>query len=438
MTTTFGLYNGTGSPGVTAYPAGTDYAAMTDSALGINDAAAAAFLAGERLILAGTFRIDSTVTIMCNADLSLATFICNDTTITAVRAGSRGNGAVIYTIDVKLPKITNAAQVVGSGWTGTSVGVEIANLNTCRVTVPYVRGFTTGVKATSYGAGCSYSRIDVDYLNNNKVNFWATPGTSGYVTELNVYGGRYGHISDEGVNVPGVRQVLLSHPAGGVRPDNIRFWGASFEGDVPEYHVECDGLANLWDWCRWEASPPKVLWTEIDANDYACDNRIRGGIHSDDIVVTTSANARRNYVDDERGVNVNGQPFSHTPVLMVKPNADIASNPSTTAWVSCINATIDEPRGTTWTLTAVASANFRHTTGGEVDCKITIDGTDGLTLTEQVESRLPGSRIFRQGSKSGVASGPRTVTFWYKVNPATPGIVYANNPSLTVNAERTG
>lgn len=298
-------YNGAIVAGVTAYANGTAYGSMTDSAAGINTAATNASAAGKRLVLVGTFRVDSTVTLFRDFDLSMATFVCSSTSIAPlVRVGTAVNGSNVDTIAGCLPNLINAAQVVGSGWAGTSVGVEIANLLSSRIYFQEITGFVDGFKCTAYQAGCAYSDFYVGYLNNNKRNGHLTPAdTTGYVNENTFYGGRWSHKTAEGTNVSGVRQLLIDHPASGNRCNNNRFIGPSLEGNVPEYHVDIDGSSNLIFWARWEASlGPKVKWTQVSAGDAAQFNRIVGGWNSESITVTKGANTAWNNIESTEQV----------------------------------------------------------------------------------------------------------------------------------------
>lgn len=432
-----GLYTGADN-GIYPYPNGTAYGDMIDSTAGINAAAVTARTERRVLRLTGTYRIDSTVALIGDFNLYGATFICDDDDLTAVRVGITTNGANRTDLYGLLPHIINNAQVVGSGWSGhTSVGVEIANLMTSHIKFGRVAGFAEGVKVTAYGAGCAFNVFTFGWLDNNERNlFVGQDDTSAYVTQNLFMGGRFSHRSAEGTNVSGVRQILIQHPSGGVHCDSNIFLGISLEGDVPEYHVRCFGRANHWIACRWEANPPKIYWRQNSSSDYARDNRVWRGIRSDEIIVTADANVRRNKVDDEKDILFGGVNYMYTPVLTATPNAVTGSHASTSTFQTTITETFDLPEGE-WELKALASSLFSHSTAGSMDCQLTIDGTAGTVLTQQVTSTAPGTRIYRQGTKSNV-DGPAsiTVTFAYRSN--TAGTTAADNPSLTVTAKRTG
>lgn len=318
-------YNGAIVAGVHQYANGTAYGSMTDSAAGINTAAANAASAGKRLVLSGTFRVDSTVTLTRDFDLSLATFVCNSTSINpVVRVGTSTNGSNVETIEGSLPSIINAAQVVGSGWSGTSVGVEIANLIHSEIRGKRVAGFVDGLKVTAYQAGCAWNDIRLAWLDNNKRNVHVIPAdTTGWANENDITARRASHRTAEGTNVSGVRQILAEHPASGNRPNANRFYG-SLEGNVPEYHVDCDGEGNLFFWHRWEATTPKVKWTQLSAGDFAFNNRIYCGHRSEDIVVTKGANCHSNKI--ESTIQVRHESVDTDPIAVYK-NRNSQSTP---------------------------------------------------------------------------------------------------------------
>jgi hypothetical protein len=298
--------------GATAYADGTAYASMTDSSAAIQDAADTAKTLGVPLAGSGTFRVDDTVAITGDADLTGATFTCNSTALApVVRVGS--SSATTSRITVRLPRVTQAAKT-GAGWAGSDAGVELTNLNTCMIEIPYIDGFATGLLMTASGArGLAYCTITLGQINQCEVNIHIRPGDSAaWVNQNTIVGGRLSHNSTlEGTNVSGVRQIVLERNAGSL-PNNNLFLGTSLEGNAPEYHVEVKaGVNNLFIGCRWEATTPKVYWNEDDATYFAALNQIIGGYDANKIAYTKSTNSRYNGVDtphlDARdGTNASG------------------------------------------------------------------------------------------------------------------------------------
>ena len=278
---------------------GTAYASMTDSASAINAAITKAKSLGVPVRGCGRFRIDSTVTIDCDADFTGAEFVCSSTSISpAVLIGSAASGTAIAGITVVAPQVINVAKTT-SGWTGTSVGVSLSNLYHSVVTVPRSKYFVTGLLVTSTGVGCVYNEVHIGHLQNNKVNLSLTPSdTVGWVNENTFLGaGRLSHESGEGTGVSGVRQISCVTPTGGEVVNNNLFLRLSLEGNVPEYHVESIGAStNTWFHCRWEATTPKVNFADNADPTGSTDNVIWYGYNSFNIVVTQGTNAARNHL----------------------------------------------------------------------------------------------------------------------------------------------
>lgn len=288
-------------PSVPAGTGGTAYASMTDSSSAIAAAITKAKSIGVPVRGAGRFRVDNTVTIDCAADLSGAEFVSNDDALTTVRIGTSSSGQRAVRLSVIAPKVINLAHVVGSGWSGSSVGVEIANIDSSDIWVPYVYGCVVGLLHTAYGTGSSYNKVHIGDLRNCKVTQKLHPNAAdAYVSENNYFGGQFTHVPEEGSVVSGVRKVLIGGQATGFSLDNNRWYGASFEGNVPEYHVEVQhGTDNLFLWCRWEVTSPgvpKIYWNQVSATEFAQRNRVLGGVGSERIAQTHSANAHRNRI----------------------------------------------------------------------------------------------------------------------------------------------
>jgi hypothetical protein len=283
--------------GATAYPDGTSYASMTDSTTAILAGIAKAKALGIPAVASGTFRAQSTVTIDSNADFGNATFVCNDSALAPlVRIGTATSGTKINRIQVVAPSVINEAQVSGSGWTGASVGYELANLNACGIILPYAKGFTIGELVTAYGTGNAYNVIRTLHLQNNKQNIVVRPAdTSAWTNENTFLGGRLGHDSAEGSSVSGARHILQETIASGHIVNNNRFVNLSVEGDTPEYHVESIGAAfTTYEYLRWEATTPKVWFNQTSGGTGSTDNLIFYGYNAHQIAITESAASVRN------------------------------------------------------------------------------------------------------------------------------------------------
>lgn len=242
---------------------------------------------GIRVVGQGTFKISSKVVIKGDADFSQVTFNVFSTPAVAVEV-STGNATdpttVLSNVVVWLPKRLNNATKSGNGWSSQGVGVRVVNAYSCQLFVGNVVNFATGLLMTSFGTGNVYNNIYLGHLENNKVNLALTPGNSGAWVNENIFiGGRFSHYSNEGTSVSGTRHILLSKATSTV--NNNLFMKPSIEGNVPEYHVENGGSNNTIQQGRWEANPPKVLYTADNVNQGGA-NYIFGGYGASGIVIT--------------------------------------------------------------------------------------------------------------------------------------------------------
>lgn len=235
----------------------SDPGAASANVTAIQAAADNAASAGGTLVIKGTFWIDATVTFRCHVDGSSGTLRTSNNSIApAVRVGSRTVGERLHNAHIILPMIRQEGKG-GPGWSGFDTGLEIVNTYSSHITVTDVGYFSTGVRLTAFGTGCVYNNINVGMLETNKVNMQLVPGdAAGWVNENVFTGGRYQMNSDEGVNIPGARHILISNGANKV---NNNIWiKPSIEGNGPQYHIETFGAENTFIQGRYEAAPPRI------------------------------------------------------------------------------------------------------------------------------------------------------------------------------------
>ena len=259
----------------------------------INEAATAAKAAGALLVGRGTFLIDETVTIACDADFSAATFACDDNTLTALRIGTTTSGQKVGPITVHAPRVVQAKP--GTGWSGSDVGVEIANLFWSTVRVPYVSNFQTGLMVTAYGYGTCYNTIDIGYLFNNQFQQVWRPGVGAWTTECRIVGGWFYYAENEGEQISGTRHILLDGTNEHI--NGLVFLQPSLEGDSPELHVEAINAGhNLFikPRCETEDLGEGCKW-RLDGSGSQF-NEIMSPTNMEAIVVTEVNGARKNSV----------------------------------------------------------------------------------------------------------------------------------------------
>lgn len=216
---------------------------------------------GTRLWAVGTITTDQTLTIACDADLGGLTINYTGTGV-AVRIGTTGKPAVNELI-ATLPHV-RAANKTGLGWSTVAgtVGVEIVNLAASTITIPRVARFETGVRETANSTGNVHNTFILGHLQNNKVNWHITAADGGWTNQNLHLNGRFSHESAEGVNITGVRQILLDDVTTTPhKVNNHTFINTSIEGAVAEYTADIGGENNLFLNCRWEVDGgARVRW----------------------------------------------------------------------------------------------------------------------------------------------------------------------------------
>lgn len=276
-------------------------APATDTTAKIQAAIDGAFLAGQKLVGYGTFRIGADKLVFKgDADFSQAIFNVYGAPAIAVEisTGSSANSTTnLGHKVVRLGAIINMAKPA-TGWAGQGIGVRLVNLLHCDTHIKHIKGFDIGKLETSFQAGHAYNEATVLYYESNRVNIKLQPGDAvAWVNENNYYGGRY-HINStvEGSNVAGTRhiQILPFDLTNSVTswPNQNIFHKPSIEGNTPEYHVEIAGTDNAILHGRWEVFGglfPKVLFRGHPSNVSKCArNLISGGYETDRIVFSTS------------------------------------------------------------------------------------------------------------------------------------------------------
>lgn len=110
----------------------------------------------------------------------------------------------------------------------------------------------------------------------------------------------------------------------------------------------------------------------------------------------------------------------------------LRSTTNVSTFATQVTKSITLPTGT-WDLECFAMARIATDNGLNVDARIRIDGTDSATSTRSGPS-TGGAPIICYGSKSGVASGARTISFGFKRD--TADVAYMSNALLVIFARR--
>lgn len=262
---------------------------VTDDTTAINAAFTAAAGIGTVVIPADTYYINGTVIVNSHLEARGATFSLGSSG--AVRVGNATSGEVVRRLTIHLPSVESSRDRATVWTEGTQVGVTIVNLLDSQVTVPYVLGFWTGLRVYGVGTGSVHNNIFLGHLYNNKRNLWLENGT-GWSNQNQYVGGQLAFDSGIGTAVSGVRHALLEDTGSFGAPNGNTFVGTSFEGNVAEYEMECQGADNQFLNCRWEGATPKVLFTTAEATR----NIIVGGYDVGALVMSQTSSASRNTI----------------------------------------------------------------------------------------------------------------------------------------------
>jgi hypothetical protein len=158
----------------------------------------------------------------------------------------------------------------------TGIGVQVIDMDACNVWIPFVEAFNVALhvfgdgQATlapvfaGYPAGISYNTFTLGELNAFTTCIDIDCTSPGWVTQNTFIGGRLdfidaGPTAPRGFRVPGTRTVRIGRGAGTVPSSGVgnsgqnTFIGCSFEGEIPEYEIDCWDQDNIFLNCRFEA-----------------------------------------------------------------------------------------------------------------------------------------------------------------------------------------
>lgn len=384
-------------------PTAVTYAAIQAAA----DTAAAA---GTSVVAAGTITTSSTLTITSDADLSRLTINYTGTGV-AVQIGAGTTGTLLMRKDIKLGPVINASKV-GTGWSGSTVGVQATNTFGCTIRLARVKGFVTGYYAYGLGGGNVYNSVHPLHLDNNKRNLVLGAGTGGWSNSNTYHLGSLQHDTTEGSSVSGARQILIETAANIVN-GNL-FVGGSVEGNQAEYHLDCDGLYNRFDEVRWENSGGcRVVWR---AN--AARNAITYGYSAQALVETHTAGSTLNRVQSTAVTRMVGS-----------TNKAVQWLENTSSSAAFVDAVMD-PLATV--NSADAETAYRVARSGDATkMKRAADSFDRLIL-DHVNGRI----YFGDGTAAPVSYLQFDSTGLVKLNSASLYPVTDNTHDLGINATR--
>jgi hypothetical protein len=236
----------------------------------------------------GTIKCSGTAVIKGDSELSHLTWNYTGSTL-AIQVGVGTSGTLLLEKTVRLPRVICTGKPT-TGWTAGTIGVQAINTDACVIWVPKIQGFETGYYAWALGTGNVYNEVHLLHLDNNKRNMVAGAGTGGWSNSNNYYLGLLTHNSAEGSSVAGARCILHESATNLVNANH--YYGGSVEGNVAEFHLEENGLYNIYDGLRWENSGGcRVEWGATSSR-----NDIRGGYTAQSIVETHVAGSSLNRI----------------------------------------------------------------------------------------------------------------------------------------------
>lgn len=202
--------------------------------------------AGDKVVLqVDDSSIDSTIMIPDNV-----TLWCNGIiTYTGNGTGILYEGSEQVTGRIRLRR---SALNWHTGVDTSSIGIQFKNVLWGEFDIFDCQNFETGIDLLGDGSGTSLNTFNLGRITNNKVGMtFRGIGVDGYVNS-NVFIGGVIRI-DVAAGVAGSRYIDLTDHGAGAGNGNT-FIGIDLEGIGPEKAVECAGVSNLWDNCRWETS----------------------------------------------------------------------------------------------------------------------------------------------------------------------------------------
>lgn len=294
-----------------------DYGAIgdgvADDTAALQAAESAARSLGAILFMpSGRYKTTSTFTVRTDLTATATTVIEYYGTGTALVLGDPLNA--VFNRDMRAPVVEYKT---GPNWDGTSVGVEVVNLNTCTVLLRQVRGFEIGYKFIGRGTGLAYSTITLGYSNQNRIGVQLTQDQTGWCNQNTFIGGRIqlvagsrGAVADD----PGAHYFHFKQGSTEVSgPNNNTFIGCTMEGSgLAYYRMKFEGARyNAFVNCRFEnyGSVYRIRFEKGSSG-----NVIQYGYDAWQMVVETDSTSSAGSIYD--GVGERAQARSHSAQMI--------------------------------------------------------------------------------------------------------------------------
>jgi len=249
-----------------------------------------------RLTGQGAFICDE-IHITCDCDLSGVYLIHSGSPSGAHVTVGYENLDYLRNVCVSLPRIYSGNND-STTWDAGSIGVMLRNVQESTITVKRITQYETGFGILGDGKGCSYNTINMNWLENNKVNFEEDSINNGWSNENLIIGGRYQHYSSV-LGQPDLWQIQVLTGDGLVfmKPSIEESTGAGQQAQL----INCFGSSNKFLNVRWESTSGIIRFDSTDnGTSSGVDNYVSGTFGGFSIEVEELNGARFNEVD--RGV----------------------------------------------------------------------------------------------------------------------------------------
>lgn len=185
----------------------------------------------------GEYLISETIHIKSACALSQVKILADGTTISpAVRIGYNNDAKGLITAEINAPAVMNYKNGEKiNNWAGTGIGMDLCNLDQCKVYVPWINGFQIGLQCCGYYEGFAYNYVQIGIIDYAQICLKLTRVSDGsnvgWCNENTFENGRFGARA-LGTDWTGTRNILIE------QGNNNLFLKPSVESASVEYCME--------------------------------------------------------------------------------------------------------------------------------------------------------------------------------------------------------
>lgn len=185
----------------------------------------------------GEYLISETIHIKSACALSQVKILADGTTINpAVRIGYNEDAKWLSTAEINAPAVMNYKNGEKiNNWAGTGIGMDLCNLDQCKVYVPWINGFQIGLQCCGYYQGFAYTYVQIGIIDYAQICLKLTRVSDGsnigWCNENTFENGRF-NARALGTDWTGTRNILIE------QGNNNLFLKPSVESASVEYCME--------------------------------------------------------------------------------------------------------------------------------------------------------------------------------------------------------